>query len=571
MSSSEARRSSRVETRTECEKTLYDKTVARRLRAASRSRRTTRTAAGVLALGLVAASAAAALVPAQAVAPTLAPTTAYGGFSVTSTASPLKLEVFEPAIPIPTEPQFEMDFSYTRVLGDSGPSTTARASAMWPGPAIGEGLKTFGEQLGLPGALTDNGYPVQVNSGFPGDTTQAASEPLPGMVQRVNAGEKRTTAKAGYTPSGDLAEGDPGTPTGTATAPANPLDSILHGDLGALGNVLTGTTTGNADNPVPTNPMGALSLLIDFDGMTSVSSADYDGDKVVSTATSRIGELRLLGGLIKLTGINVVTQVTSTLDGGAKTSQTVDVGGMTVAGQKFSYGPAGFTAAGSTTPVPGLPTQLTDLLKMFGVQIEVPTPVVTADGASGSVDAEAVRITLDTKWLRDKLPQLPLDDLVSQLPDLQQGNILKGMILSLNTIAPKLVLHLGSASAKAETVPNIDFGSDDTSASTGAGTSGSTGGTAGTPGTPATAGTPVTAEVPPAATAPSDSTTPVQQVASVHGLPPLGSIPMLLTLAGLALAGGVGWYLRQAGVILFGGAAACAHGLKAGIPDLRKV
>lgn len=549
------------------EKTLYDRTVGQRLRAATRSRRTTRIAAGMLALGLVAASASAALVPAQAVAPA----TAYGGFSVASTASPLKLEVFEPAIPIPTEPQFEMDFSYTRVLGDSGPSTTARASAMWPGPAIGEGLKTFGEQLGLPEALTGNGYPVQVNSGYPGDTTQAASEPLPGMVQRVNAGAKRTTAKAGYTPSGDLAEGDPGTGTSTTTAPANPLDSILHGDLGALGSILTGTTTGNADNPVPTNPMGALSLLVDFDGMTSVSSADYDGDKVTSTATSRIGELRLLAGLIKLTGINVVTQVTSTLDGGAKTSQTVDVGGMTIAGQKFSYGPGGFTAAGSTTPVPGLPTQLTDLLKLFGVQIEVPTPVVTTDGGSGSVDAEAVRITLDTKWLRDKLPQLPLDDLVSQLPDLQQANILKGLILSLNTLAPKLVLHLGSASAQASTVAAIDFGdSGDTPGASGADTSATTG-TPGTAGTPGTGGAPVTGEVPPAATGPAESTTPVQQVASVHGLPPLGSIPMLLTLAGLALAGGVGWYLRQAGVILFGGAAACAHGLKAGIPDLRKV
>jgi len=551
------------------EKTLYDKTVARRLRAAGRSRgrRATRAAAGLLALGLVAASASAALVPAQAVVPA----SSYGGFSVTSTASPLKLEVFEPAIPIPTEPQFELDFSYTRVLGDSGPATTARASAMWPGPAIGEGLKTFGEQLGLPPQLTDNGYPVQVNSAFPGDTTQAASEPLPGMVQRVNAGEKRTTAKAGYTPSGDLAEGDPGDgTTSTTTAAPNPVDSLLHGDLGALGSILTGTTTGNADNPVSNNPMGALSVLVDFDGMTSVSSADYDGDKVVSTATSRIGELRLLAGLIKLTGINVVTRVTSTLDGGAKTSQTVSVGGMTVAGQQFSYGPNGFTAAGSTTPVPGLPTTLTDLLKMFGVQIEVPTPVVTADGASGSVDAEAVRITIDTKWLRAMLPQLPLDDLVSQLPDLQQGNILKGMLLSLNTIAPKFVLHLGSASAKAETVPNVDGG--DTSGSTGTDTSapaGATGGTAGTPGTPATAGAPATGELPPAA-APTVST-PVEQVSSVRGLPALGSIPMLLTLAGLALAGGVGWYLRQAGVVLFGAGAACAHGLKAGIPDLRKV
>src|SRR3954466_13484770 len=108
-----------------------------------------------LALGLVAAPLA-GMAPAQAM-PKADPS--YGGFSTAATASPLKLDVFEPAIPIPTEPQFEMDFSYTRVLGDSGPAATARAAAMWPGPAIGEGLKTFGEQLSLPHQLTDGGYP----------------------------------------------------------------------------------------------------------------------------------------------------------------------------------------------------------------------------------------------------------------------------------------------------------------------------------------------------------------------------------------------------------------------------
>lgn len=538
--------------------TLYDKTVARRLQ--TTTRRTKRTASSLLALGLVVGSGAAALAPAQAVAPA----TDFGGFSTIATASPLKLEVFEPAIPIPTEPQFEMDFSYTRVLGDSGPTTTARASAMWPGPAIGEGLKTFGEQLGLPPQLTENGYPVQVNSGYPSDTTQAASEPFPGMIQRVNAGEKRTVAKAGYTGSGDLADGDAG---GTSSSSTNPLAALSSGDLSALGNILTGTKTGNNDNPISTNPMGALSLLIDFDGMTSVSSTDYTGDTVTATATSRIGELRLLLGLIKLTGVNVVTKVTSSIDGGVKTTRTVDVGGMTIAGQKFSYGPDGFTAAGSTTPVPGLPTQAADLLKMLGVAIEVPAPVVTKDGTSGRIDAEAVRVTLDTKPLRSKLPSLPLDSIVNQLPDLPgQANLLKGLLLSLNTFSPRLVLHLGQATAAATTVPAIDFGGGGTpSVSTPTGTGGGTG--TGTTAPPADLGAP--GELPPAATAP-PTTTPTVDVSAPSHLPPLGSIPGMLGLLGLLLASFVGWYLRRAGGLLFGAGGSCTHGLKAGIPDLRK-
>ena len=49
-------------------------------------------------------------------------------FDLVANGTPLdgaKLEIFEPAIPIPTEPQFELDFSYTRVIGDSGPSVIA--------------------------------------------------------------------------------------------------------------------------------------------------------------------------------------------------------------------------------------------------------------------------------------------------------------------------------------------------------------------------------------------------------------------------------------------------------------
>lgn len=535
--------------------TLYDRTVVGRARATTR--RTRRAAASALVLTLLTAGSAASLSPAQA--------TPYGGFNSVATASPLKIEIFEPAIPIPTEPQFELNLSYTRVQGDSGPNATARSSALWPGPAIGEGLKTFGEQLGFPPQLTDGGYPVQSNAQFPGEDTQAASEPLPGQIQRVATTEKRAVAKAGYTGSGDLSDGDAGDGT-----PTNPLEALQSGDLSALGGMLTGGITGNQDNPVQTNPLGSLGLLVSFDGMTSVSSTDYDGEKVVATATSRIGELRLLLGLVKLTGVNVVTKVTSTLDGGAVTSQTVDVGGMTVAGQKFAYGPEGFTAAGNNTPVPGLPVEATDLLKMLGIEFAVPKPVIKKDGKSASVAAEALMISLDLKPLRKMLPTLPLGDLVSGLPDLPgQASLLKGLLLSLVTdFAPKVALHLGYAAATATTVDAVTFPEGPTGPTdpTDPGdTGGGSGNLPGDSGAPPIATPPTDSAVDPALTPDFDN------VSDIPGLPPLGSVPMLLFLAGLALAGGVGWYLRQAGVTLFGAGGACTHGLKAGIPDLRKV
>jgi hypothetical protein len=524
------------------EKTLYDKSLVGRAR--SVGRRPKRAASALLAFGLIAGGTAVGVAPAHADAdggtvPPAAAAGAYGGFTTTATAAPLKLEVFEPAIPIPTDPQGEFDFSYTRVLGGSGPATTARASALWPGAAVGEGLKTFGQQLGLPGALTDNGYPVQANAGFPGDTTQQSQEFVPGMIGRVEAGDKRTVAKVGYS-SSDVSDGDAG--DGKKKASTNPLDAL---------NQLVGAKSG------PPNPLGTLGLLIDVDGMTSVSSTDYDGSTVIATATSRIGEVRLLGGLISLNGVNVVTKVTSSLDGGAKTARTVDVGGITIAGQKFSYGPDGLTAVGKNTPIPGIPSSVSKLLKMLGVAIEVPAPDVTAKGTSGSVSAEALRITLDTKPLRSKLPSLPLDGLVNQLPPLPgQANILKGLLLSLNTIAPKIVVHLGAAQATADTVSVVDLG----------GGPGTTGPGATTP--DLSGGAPAAGDAPAAAPDALKSTPTTVPVAK--GLPPLRSLPMLLLVGGLALAAAAAWYLRYAGLMLFGGSSACAFGLKVGIPDLRK-
>jgi hypothetical protein len=492
----------------------------------------------------------------------------FSGFSSSATAAPLKIEIYEPAIPIPAEPQLEFELSYTRVNGSSGPNGSARASAFWPGDSIGEGFKTVGEQFGLPDALTKDGYPMQVNAQFPGDVSQAAQEPLPGTVTRVNATDKKATAKVGYGTGGDVPEGDPGAPATTTPTPAptNPLTALLGGDLSALGSILTGTTTGSAENPVSTSPLGTLGLLVNASGMQSISTTDYSGDKVVATATSRLGELSLLAGLVKLTGVEVVARTTSNLAEGAKTSSKVTFGGMTIAGIPYALTGNGVQAGGQTTPIPGLPAAATDALKALGIAIEMPQPTVVQDGAHGAVAAQGVRITIDTGPLRSKLPALPLADLINKLPD-QAGQI-KGLLLAMTEAHPKLVVSLGAVTSEVTTVAAI---AEDASASapdtTTTTSSGTTAGTS-SPGTTAPAiGSP--GEVAPAALAPV-TTTPVKQVAAVPGLPPLGSVPGMLALLGLLLAAGAGWYLRRAGVLLFGAGGTCNHGLKAGVPDLRK-
>lgn len=533
------------------EKTLYDKTVARRVATAKRS--TKRSAAALAALGLLAVTGAASVQPAGA-----APD--FAGFTTYAQATPLRVEIYEPAIPVPSSPQLELNFSYTKVSGASGPIGAARASAMWPGDAVGEGLKTFGEQLGLPGALTDGGYPAQVNAQSPGDISTARQEFIPGSVGRVSANERSSIAKVGYGTTGDVSEGGTGD-----VKPPNLLD-LLQGDPTALTNLLLGTLTGSPGEDAPSgSPLGALGVVVAAGGMESVSSTNYDAEKdeVTATATARLGSVALLAGIVKLDGVEIVTKTTSNIAGGAKTTKSVTIGGMSVAGNKFGYTGTGFEAMGKENPIPGLPDDPVKALAALGIKIDIGKVVATKDGANGAISAEGLRISLDTAPLLSLLPKLPLNDLVSNLPDLPgQAAILKGLIVALGEAHPRIDLVLGQAVTNAQTVASIPIPP------------------VVTPPTPETPTSPPLGELPgvtdPGAPVAGPGTTDpvptgIVPVSDLPGLPPLGSIPMALIVGGLLLAAGLGWYITNAGSLLFGGAAACTHGLKAGIPDLRKV
>jgi hypothetical protein len=549
------------------EKTLYDKTIARRMETASR--RTKRTLASMAVIGLLATGSASSLGPANA-----APD--FSGFTTHAEAVPLRIEVHEPAIPVPSDPQFELNFSYTKVDGASGPIGTARSSALWPGDAVGEGLKTFGQQLSLPGALTDGGYPVQANAQTPGDTGSQTQEFFAGNVGTAMATDKQAIAKEGYGTTGDVSSGDLGT-----TGPAAPtlLDALKDPTL--LSGILSGTKTGKPGDPAPGgSPLGLLNAVISVSGMESTSSTNYDpsADSVVATATSRLGAISLIGGLVKMTGVEVVTQTTSNIAGGAKTTQSVNVGGMSLAGQAFKFTGTGVVAAGKTTPIPGLPAAPAAALKALGISFAPGVVTTTNNGPAGGVTAEGVRITIDMAPLISKLPKLPLAELVSKFPDLPgQASILKGLIIALGDAHPRIDLVLGRSITSAQTVAGI--GSNPLPPTGNTGNTGSTGGSTGSTGSTGSSvgssggGAPITTGSPgvglPTTPLPGQGSTGIVPASS--RIPPLGSVPMALILGGLLLAGGLGWYIKRAGSLLFGGGTTCTHGLTAGIPDLRKV
>lgn len=525
-----------------------------------------------------AAALAGGVLPLSASAPaaTAAPEAGYGGFSAVAVAAPVKIELYEPTIPIPATPQFEVELAYTKVEADSG-SSLGRASWLWPGDPVGEGMKTFVEQLGLPPQLGENGYPVQVNSSQPSGESEQADEPFPGTVMRTSASETKTVAQTGFSPDGQVQDGsqnggDEGGGEGTPGVPT--LPGLPGADLlSSFGDAITGGLTAAAEEPEEEPaPGGAPGLppevaaLVDFEGYTSSSQNEVVDGKVVTTSRSALGDVSLLGGLITLDG--VVSTSTSTSDGAkGTTSGRAVLGGMTIAGQEFSGGPNGFTAAGQGAELPAMPDQLTAALDQLGITLLLPKPDRTVKGDQASNEVAGLVVDIDVKKLRSQLDALPLDDLIGALPN--DPPELKSTLQTLAGLAPRVVVTLGVASTKVDTVKGLTIPTDVPDNDPGA--TGGTDGGAGVDAGGASVGSAPAASAPGAAGDAPEAAgdLPPAELAG-SGLPPLYSIPGALLVGGIALAAVGGTWLRRIGVIALGGGASCAHGLDSGLPDLRK-
>lgn len=508
------------------------------------------------------------------------------GYSALTVATPVYVEIYEPTIPIPATPQAEFQFGYTKVVGDSS-SSRGRASFLWPGDAVGEGLKTIVENLGLPpeisGPIAEQGYPVQVNSGFPSGPETEADEPIPGTVMRTGAAETTTYAQTGYSSTCDTSGGDdsgdggggvPGLP-GIPGLPGLPeLPIPLIADLQSLlsGGERTATTSRAsartaAAEETPCQIPAQLGALVSFGGFQAYSYTERTADEVVGTSRSAVGEIKLAGGVVSLSG--VTSKVTSSSDGTTpKGKGKASYGTLTIAGQEFGIGPEGVEAAGSTSPIPGLPDAPAAALKQLGITITVPEPVFERDGKEVKSVVEALVVEIDTKVFTDVLRTLPLQDILNQLPA-EAEDLTKALGAAVN-LAPRVVLHLGRTTSKLETVdplkipdvvPDNDPEGEDTSGGTGGGGTGGAGGLGGT-------------TTPPAATPVGAGETPVSDLEDTtlasSKLPPLFSIPGLLLFAGIGGAVIAGSYARRLGLAALGAGGACSHGLDSGLPDLRK-
>jgi hypothetical protein len=498
-----------------------------------------------------------------------------GGFAARSIATPIRVEVYEPLIPIPAEPQAELDVAYTKAISASGPASKGRASWLWPGDPVGEGFKVFVEQLGLPEQLGERGYPVQVNSEYPSDNESTSDEPVPGMVMRTSSSSETTVAEAGFSTTGDLEDGDDkkgDKDKGGGDQPPGPPE--LPGLPGSP--ELPGPPDGDvaADEPAPA-PLGALSALVTADAVNGVSKTTYGTDTIVSSAVTRIHGLSLLDGVITADTVRVLSRTTSTLTT-SKNENDVTVEGLEVGGMPFGITKDGVVVSDSKQEIPGLPDEASAALAELGVSFTLPTATTSSDGGTGSQEVRGLQVAFDFAALRSRFDSGPVDGVIAQLPD-DLGK-LKAALGAVTKGQPNIVVVLGEALTEAATVAPIDFEppTEDPAAdppTAGGGSGGTGGGTTGSGGTGSpTSSSPTTS----AASAPDGTisgpveSTEVAVQPTASGLPPLGSVPGALLIGGLVLAGVLGWWFQKMGGLVLGGSASCAHGLSSGVPDLRK-
>ncbi len=507
------------------------------------------------------------------------PERAFSGYRAAATASPVTLELYESSIPIPSSPQVEMRLGYTRVEGDSG-SSQARSAYLWPGDPVGEGFKTFADQLGFPPQVGEQGYPFQVNASQPEGEVAQRDEPFPGMIQRAAAGEGTARAATGFSPdgtpqrddepSGD--DGDGGSGGSDSGALALPGLPALTGAalLGSLGGAQAAEDDEDDEGGSGLPP--EVAALVDLEGFTTVSSLD-SGNRVAARSRATLGGISLLGGLITSRGLT--TEAASSSDGTEPLAEgRTTYGDLVVLGQRFRHGPDGFEAAGRPTPIPGLPDDAGTALQQLGVVVSLPPPTYERVGDEAVAVVSGLVLDVDLVTLKRNLAGVPLGDLIGAVPD--EAGELKDMLGLVAAFSPRVVITLGSARSAVETsapVEPVDAPEEteeetDAEQEAAAPSGGAaTGGLGGTPGSSAGGAAPDTGAAPGAATGDLGDSTPV---AASPGLPPLFSIPGLLLMGALALAALGGSYVRKLGVLALGGGAPCAHGLDSGLPDLRK-
>lgn len=471
-----------------------------------------------------------------------------GGYTSEASGAPLSVLTFEPVLPVPVdpgEPHLRADLAYVLTDLSTGPQGRALASAVWPGPLIGDGFPTIASLLVGEEAPE---YPLKTDARSPGQEPEVCSEVVPGtgMCSFAEGLEVRSRAQA-------------------AESPAPEALAVGTLDAESYGRVLDG--------------------------------------RAVTTIVVTAHDVRLLGGVITIDAVHTVVETFSDGTAGASSGRTT-VQGLRIADQGFVVDEDGVrptegdSLTGALPEVPGRE----ELVEALGIDVRLLPHEEAVDGARASRLAGGLEIRVDLRVLREQVDTTPIEDLVKLLPPVDDPGLPEELtdpfpvevfqepyltLLPAFLLAPEIVFVVGGASSEsvASEPLSFDFGAP----------------TAPLPASPPTAPTdgPTVPSTTPGPTVELGSPTPVPNLGSGGGtagasdaaVPPLvadgaapvaqpdgagtatdqpfGGIPPLLGMVGLLGVAVGSWALRTTSAAVFGTAGACATGNDESLPDLK--
>lgn len=442
--------------------------------------------------------------------------TTLGGYSIDTNAAPFKVLLDDPTLPIPRPPDsavVEADPAYSHAVLDAGPTARGVGSVLWPGALIGDGVGTITE-----GEVES--YPLKAEARYP-DRPYIATNQDGGAIMRGEALGLDVMGMARMTPADD--------PTGQ----------------------------------------------LDVGFVSSKSTATVKDGVAVGTSVSRVTDVSLLGGIIKVGSVSTTLTVKSDGKKGASAGSTV-VTGLEIGGVGFVVDEQGARPVGVPAPGSGpLPTGAGDPLKALGITVSGISQDATQDANNATRDAKGLRITVDTAILHSALDNVPspitdaVYGLISQLPKEIQGYVFYAV-----SATPKITFILGAGQGRSAAtlplsfsfpplppMPPTDFGGPVGSDPLGGAVD---------PG-PGLGG--VGTVVPPAGTGNQGPTVagPSLRPVAEQSEDPFSGIPPSLLLLVAASAGLAGWGLTRlsAGAMVVAVAGPCPISSTSALPDLR--
>lgn len=445
---------------------------------------------------------------------------ALGGYSASAEAAVIRVGIFEPAVPIPAEPQIDASIGFARATTANGPSSRGVASYLWPGDAVGDGLGVL-----LGDEALD--YPVKTTSSYPATDVGPAENAV-----QINAGNGMSTSADGQTTRGTV------------------VGLGLGNGIGDPGGGLCRLLKSCANQPPKIDLPDPIAAAATIENLKSQSTVVLGEKSITATSRSVASGISILGGLITIDALDLRSESTS--DGvNGSASGTVKITGLNVLGRAIDLGDPS-SPDGEPAAAPKFP----QLLEQFGITIEYLESQKSESGASGSLDARGLTITVDVAVLRDLLKLGGLSEPLA--PGLSSIDQLGPVLIGLLKLGTKVVVTVGDVRTRATASPAYVVPASPESPPVADPVDGVA--VPFVPGTTTYPGFP--------AQQPAASVTPPFVPTSVY-LPGLGRVPTWFVLVGLSLVGLAAWGFRGVGTWFLGGGS-CVHGKSIGVPDLRK-